>query len=334
MPFKAIREIAQTIEGSGRATMPLAPASILERRKCLVELLSKAYSAELPRVLGSRGDGFRDSSFVIELGSHTGRSIPSPVKIEFAGASLSIKHDGSNLIVDLDSAERSSRVQPTRVSVSRAYSLFLLGDLFPDPFILSTERFGISLFYRELDFTESQLAGLPQKLGDNEGPRSMTPYRMIDRAASRYALPIKDNIQFTQRIMDMPKDVSALADEKLFDGVKNLIDGYYGNASDAIRFISSARGKGRRVQCTASPRFVVGQRAFRSLFFPSACRKGRPSADHRWAGEPSGHPESGPLRPPPRKVRHGGVTGADFNAQRLSRQGTQQPDNARPRFPR
>ena len=125
------------------------------------------------------------------------------------------------------------------------YSGFLVGELFSDPFILSAERFGISLFYRELDFTKNQLVDLLQKLGDPGSRRSISPYLIIDRTTSRYALPIKDNIDFTRSIPDMPKDGSGLDDHKLHDDVKDLIGGYYGNATEDIRFISKARGEGR-----------------------------------------------------------------------------------------
>jgi hypothetical protein len=45
----------------------------------------------------------------------------------------------------------------------------LLPELPSDPFVLSAERFGISLFYRELDLRKSQLVDLLQKYGDSKG---------------------------------------------------------------------------------------------------------------------------------------------------------------------
>ena len=78
--------------------------------------------------------------------------------------------------------------------------MFLHGGLFPAPFILSAERFGISLFYRELDFTKNQLVDLLQKLGDDKNRERISPYLFIDKATSRYAMPIKDNIDYTRSI--------------------------------------------------------------------------------------------------------------------------------------
>ena len=125
------------------------------------------------------------------------------------------------------------------------YISVLFRNLFPEPFILSAERFGISLFYRELDFTKNQLVDLLQKMGSVKQGDRYSPLFIIDRATSRYALPIKDNIDYTRSIPDLKREKSALQKSKLFDGVKNMMDGYYSNSGDEIRFISKARGRGR-----------------------------------------------------------------------------------------
>ena len=242
---RTIKPLVRELQDSGRASVPFAPDSILKQRRSLVERLSKEFSTDLPRLFSSRRKRFQESSFAVELDRATGKSIPAPVMLDSAGIRISIMHDGADLIVGIEESDRRRRADLTQSEILRAYQLFLLGDLFPDPFILSAERFGISLFYRELNFTKNQLVDLLQKLGDDENRRSMTPLLVMDRSTSRYALPIKDNIQFTRSIPDMREDVSALADEGLPNRIKNLIDGHHENASEEIRFTSKARGKGR-----------------------------------------------------------------------------------------
>ncbi len=122
-----------------------------------------------------------------------------------------------------------------------AYYVFLVRDIFPDPFILSAEHFGVSLFYRELDFAKNQIVDLLQKHAADENTRA--PYLIVDATTSRYATPIKDNIDFTRSIPDLPRDPSLFAEHKLFDNIKNMMEGYYSNAQDDIRFISKARGE-------------------------------------------------------------------------------------------
>ena len=129
--------------------------------------------------------------------------------------------------------------------LSHDYGDFLLTGLLPDPFILSAERFGISLFYRELDFTKNQLVDLLQRMADDKNRERTSPFLFIDRVTSRYALPIKDNIDYTRSIPDIRSDKSDLHRLKFFDYLKDMMEGYYSSSGDEIRFISKSRGKGR-----------------------------------------------------------------------------------------
>ena len=114
----------------------------------------------------------------------------------------------------------------------------------PDPFILSAERFGIALFYKELDFTKNRLVEMLQQLGDAKQQDREIPFLFMDRLASRYALPVKDNIDHTRHIPELRDSRGVLYDEKLHDRIKDLMGGYYATSGDDIRFKSRA-GKGR-----------------------------------------------------------------------------------------
>ena len=112
---------------------------------------------------------------------------------------------------------------------------------FPDPFILSAERFGISLFYKELDFTKNRLVEELQKLSDE---KHFDPFRFLEKESSRYAQPIKDNIDFTRDLSRIQKKTSELPADKI-RSVNRMIDGYYKAKNDEIRFISKKRGDNR-----------------------------------------------------------------------------------------
>ena len=111
----------------------------------------------------------------------------------------------------------------------------------PEPFILSAERFGIALFYKELDFTKNRLVEMLQQLGDAKRQDREIPFFFVDRMASRYALPIKDNIDYTRNIPELHDSRSVLYDEKHYDRIKDLMGGYYTSSGDEIRFKSRAR---------------------------------------------------------------------------------------------
>ena len=123
------------------------------------------------------------------------------------------------------------------------YLRFLFPELATtDPFVLTAERFGISLFYKELDFTKNRLVDLLQKMGDRDNRDFNLPFALMDEAVSRYALPIKDNIDYTRNIPDFVRQKSEFHEEKLFNDIRTMMKGYYRNSGDNIEFRSTARG--------------------------------------------------------------------------------------------
>ncbi len=212
----------------------------------MIQLLTQYFSAQtLSEVFSSQQGIFEGSSIEIAFNYEKLKPPRSFKTVLVKGRSISVKYDRTEVVVTMD--EEMSQLPRDSLSfyVAHYYVLFLLEGLFPDPFILSAERFGISLFYRELDFTKNQLVDLLQKMGDDKKSHRLSPYLVIDRATSRYALPIKDNIDYTRSIPDRRESDSELYEHKLFDDIKDMMDGYYSAAGDDIRFISKARGKGR-----------------------------------------------------------------------------------------
>lgn len=241
----SIRDAANMLRRGERATIPLPLNSIGDQRNALLKDLAVEFSRGLPGVFSSRRESFRGSNLDVSLNASVTAQPPSSMEVPIGGTGIAMKHDGVDLVMSVEASERPLLGAGLEPALAEAYSRFLLHDLFPDPFVLSAERFGISLFYRELDFTKNQLVDILQKLRDEGSRKSVSPFLLIDRTTSRYALPIKDNIDFTRSIPDMPRQVSGLADDKFHDDVKDLIGGYYGNATEDIRFISKARGRGR-----------------------------------------------------------------------------------------
>ncbi len=87
-----------------------------------------------------------------------------------------------------------------------------------------------------------------QKLGDDKNRRSFDPFFLLDRTTSRYALPIKDNIDYTRGIPDLRRTKTTLEQDKLFDQIKDMMSGYYRTSDGEIRFHSRARKGSTRFQ--------------------------------------------------------------------------------------
>ena len=212
----------------------MEPGALNRERKDAINALTRRFSeGGLAGVLSSPPEKFENASIGIKLGA---KAFKEPQD------SLSIRYDGTNLYVIGDQpGNKPSHPVTLRRRIWNHYLRFLLPELPSNPFVLSAERFGISLFYRELDFKKSQLVDLLQKYGDRESKDPDFPFHLIDETVSRYALPIKDNIDYTRSIPDLRKQRSEVYDEGFFNDIRKLMNGYYAASSDTIEFRSAAR---------------------------------------------------------------------------------------------
>ncbi len=236
-PSTIARFILEAI-AEGRARRKVDRETLNQERKEVARKLARDFSnGTLTRVFSSSQDAFKDAAIEVELNAEfpAERTFETTLR---SGAIFSIRYDGTELLMTC------SRVEEDSIDGYRIFDLylqFLFPELSFEPFILSAERFGISLFYKELDFTKNQLVDLLQQMGDDKNRKSFSPFSLIDRATNRYALPIKDNINYTRDLPDLQKKRSELFDNKLFDDIKEMMEGYYRSAGDDIQFRSKAR---------------------------------------------------------------------------------------------
>ena len=242
--FPDMDSIAEEVITDGHASFPLDRAQFRRQQQIAIQELARKFSDHnLSSVFSTQKSEFEGSSIEVKLNE-------TPIRDSFyisqslgEEASLSTHYDGRNVRVATDATENQQWIADLESDITGHYIFLLLDDLFSAPFILSTERFGISLFYRELDFTKNQLVDLLQKIGDAKSRDRVSPFLLINRTTSRYALPIKDNIDYTRGIPNLKSERSEIFESKLFDDIKDMMDGYYGSSDDDIRFISKARKK-------------------------------------------------------------------------------------------
>ena len=68
---------------------------------------------------------------------------------------------------------------------------------------------------------------------------------LIDKATSRYALPVKENIDYTRSIPDLRGQESELSKHGLLAHLRRLTSAYYKSSGDSIELTSTARGARR-----------------------------------------------------------------------------------------
>ena len=233
-----IENLVRKAAVEGQARGQIERDALVQEREALIQAVSAEFSTQaLADVFSSSGDAFERATIDIELAS----DFPEDHSLEITlptGGALSISSDGSEIAVACTTAMART------ISDSQASAIclrFLLPELTLDPFLLSSERFGISLFYKELDFTKSRVMDLIQQVGRAQAKTVTLPYRLIDNISSRYSLPIKDNIDYARRISFLQKDKSEIFESKLSDEIKEMMAGYYRSSGDDIRFRSKSR---------------------------------------------------------------------------------------------
>ena len=238
--------ILEQIAEQSEAIIAVNQDMLHRERTAIMQALTRAFTRDaLASIFSSPPDRFKNASIAVSLSPDP--SDPPPTEVHAQSEDISIRYDGTKIFV-------TTRV-PTRQKMSTSeflynvtslYLHFLFPELPSNPFLLSAERFGISLFYKELDFTKNQLVDLLQKIGDRR-KSDRFPFLFIDQTVSRYALPVKDNIDYTRSISALRKQRSEVYDEALFNDIRKLMNGYYSASSDKIEFKSVARGEGRFV---------------------------------------------------------------------------------------
>ena len=231
-------KIVEEVTEKGHFKRTVDRETLDQERKKIIRGVTRSFSQEdLSGVFSSPSDAFEESSIEVELSGEFPKNLQK-------GGLVSIQYDGTDIIsIDKNAREQKRDDSFSPFFVLYCYYRFLFPELSLDPFILSAERFGISLFYKELDFTKNQLVDYLQKMSDDKNRDRFSPYIFIDKTTSRYALPIKDDIDYTRDIPNLKGQRSELHDDKLFDKIKDMMGGYYSTSGDDIAFTSRRKGR-------------------------------------------------------------------------------------------
>ena len=234
------REVAKEIAETGRFKRTVDQETLNQERKEIILDLTLFFSLDLYEVFKFSYDAFEEASIEVKLPDEFPKDIQLEGPLRTDGL-LSIQYDGANIIMTSKNVKKQRHYAYIR-DFPLLYRQFLFPELPYDPFIFSSERFGISLFYKDLDFAKNQLVDLLQKMDEKKGKeRERLSPPSLSRATSRYALPIKDNIDYTRDIYNMKNHQSELYEDKLFNKIKDMMGGYYKSSSDDIELVSKRK---------------------------------------------------------------------------------------------
>ena len=238
-----VRSLASEAADKGRARSVVDRHTFDRHRSALADDVAPPFAkSELASVFGSRPDDFKDA--MVEL-------IPAlamePLEARsWFGHRYRVEYEKDEIVISVDSSDRQRVEMDKHIPVLEE---IYFRSLFPEfsicPFVLSSERFGISLFYRELDFSNNQFVDLLKKMSIAGKLTQSDLLLLLNRMTSRYALPVKHNIDYTRSIPDLQGQQSELAEHKLPTKLRQLTNAYYESSSDSISLTSAARGARR-----------------------------------------------------------------------------------------
>ena len=223
--------------------LPTDQKALEQRRTEILEWITQHYSEyTLREVFNADAEAFKNASFDILLGD------PPDIDPErFRDSWLSLNQEGDEWILSPKVAHPQG--SSYFIDLAHSYLHIIFPELLfavPNPFILTSERFGISLFHRELDFARSELVGKQLQIrSDDSKKESVLRSDLIKKAASRYARPIQDNINYTRDIPDLADQKSGLYEQKRHDDIKRMMQGYFRVENGGVRFVSTARKEKR-----------------------------------------------------------------------------------------
>lgn len=136
----------------------------------------------------------------------------------------------------------------------------LFKDLLPEPFVVTSERTGIALFYKELDISKNAIIEHITS-GDK-----VNPIDLLNSMRSRYAQPIQDNINVVRDYENLCKRKSFIREESdckpIRDALQELMGGSYKSVDKQVMYIpKKERGRDK----VAVPVYVASS-SIKSLF--------------------------------------------------------------------
>ena len=137
----------------------------------------------------------------------------------------------------------------------------LFADLLPRPFVVTSERTGIALFYKELDISKNAI------IEHITNADKVNPFELLNSIRSRYAHPIQDNINVVRDYDNICKRKSFIREKPdeykhIRDALQDLMGGSYKSINKQVMYTP----KKERGRDKVSVPVYVASSSIKSLF--------------------------------------------------------------------
>lgn len=161
---------------------------------------------------------------------------------------LITKEDERQITINLINPEVSKGF--VKFALQRELIRFILKPLIPNTFVITSERTGAAMFYKDLD---SQAHSLLDQIRELKDSKRLNPIELLDRMRSRYSFPIRSNIDSMRYAQDTTKNKSEFSDKKekydpLFKKLRQLVGGSYKTLEKGIYYLPIKKRNREKVE--------------------------------------------------------------------------------------
>ena len=236
--------VVESVKKHGEASIPMDRETLIDERRTIMRRICSVFAdIGFDDVFNAPEADFSKTSLDIELASPDPESdLSKEFGTQQTGTAVVIRYDGKTIDAILDTGLRPLRNESTklRVLLTRAYISFLFSEFPVKPFLLTSERYGISLFFRDIDRNRSDIIDAMQKARRNGKANVAGILDFVDSASSRYFLPVHDNIRFTRDIPRLGRRKSSRRGRALSGDIGKMMKGNYRVSDDDILFVTES----------------------------------------------------------------------------------------------
>jgi hypothetical protein len=187
------------------------------------------YVRQIPEVFAVNEERFKNVDFQIELNFDNIQfengyertistakwetiSISKPENNPYLSITLLREKSNINLLVNV-----------LEEIIDKSIKDIIFSQFFPRPFIASAERTGAAIFRKELNFARNRLL---EEISKNS---NFNPRELLFNVSQDYALPVKENVDFTRQIETIVKKTSFIAENhpSILEDFADIIGGQY-----------------------------------------------------------------------------------------------------------
>ena len=218
--YDSFKLIETTLKSEGQITLNKEEIIALVSKSIVSE--SENFQERIKDLFNDKEGQFTDAKVKLEF--EKPNQFKNSERIIQIGKSIIIEGKLQDNILLISYTKQSNSELDDRLFkrvIGDIFSSLVFDDIFPKPVIITAERLGISLFYKELDETRTSLIDSLQKLNEKES--DIHPLELYMSRTAYYATPIRDHISFTRNIEKIKKQTSEIDSTYSMEIIRDIL---------------------------------------------------------------------------------------------------------------